>query len=342
MMDELRQMARVPVVIFDRFLGELQRITRDETLSAPVGIEQLKDVQTVMVREIEDSLRRFRNTLGAMEAELVAILHPPRPSLHEEIKRTLQHLERLVERVERRDKLVRAWEDQPADLLVKGYRAALDRNEIETAETYEVEAERALRRKGDAAARQAFQALRAQAVEARLTPPQKMAKADLEEIERLKHQVTLATSVVTSTLKGSGGIAAVGAGWRKGSRLRLDAEGQRRTSVQVLPGAHPGVTAQIVDVGQAGVGLALPQALPAGAMVHFAVNAASGCEEALRVQGEVRWCRADALTPGRYLAGVRLISAAGDGWMALMSRLAEGHPDSRAVLEWAPGDAASS
>ncbi len=333
MMDDLREMARGPVGIFERFLGDLQRITSDKTIAAPIGIERLKDLQASVVREIEESLQHFRSKVGEAEAALVGTLRPPRPNLYEEIKRAVQHLQQLLELAARRDKLLRAWEDQPADALVEGYRAALDRHELETAEIYEAEAERALRRKGNPAALQTFLDLRTQAEEGRLSPAQKQAKADLEEIDRLKQEVTLATRVVASTLKVSGSIAAVGAGWRAGSRLRLGPEEQGRISVLILPGPHPGMTAHLLDVSRAGLRLALPEDLPPGAMLNLLVKQADGREGELRMQGEVRWCRTDARTPGRFLAGVRLLPRGGDQWLAMLGRLAEFQQDGRTVLE---------
>ncbi len=333
MMDDLRQMARAPVASFERFLGELQRITGDKTIAAPIGIERLKELQTAVVREIEESLQHFRTKVGEAEAALVGVLRPARPNLYEEIKRVVQHLQRLLDLAARRDRMLRAWEDQPADAIVEGYRAALERHEAETVEVYEVEAERALRRKGHSAALQIFLDLRAQAEEARLSPSQKQAKADLAEIERTKQEVTLATRVVASTLKVSGSIAAVGAGWRKGSRLRLDPDVQGQISVLILPGPHPGMTALLLDVSRAGMRMALPEDLPPGTMLNFVLKHRDGRDGELRMQGEVRWCRTDARTPGHFLAGVRLLPRMGDQWPAVLSRLAESQQNGRTVLE---------
>ncbi len=333
MMAELREMARAPVAVFDRFLGELQRITGDKALSAPMGLERVKELQAAMVREIEEGLQRFRAKVGESEAALAEILRPPRPKLFEEIQRATQHLARLIELAARRDKLMRAWEEQPADVTVAAYRAALEQHDQETAEFHEAEAERVLRRKGGPAALQRFLELRAQAEEARQTPAQKQARTDLDEIERLKHEVTLATRVVTSTLKVSGSIAAVGAGWRKGSRLRLDPEDQQRTSVLILPGPHPGMTASMVDASRAGMRLAISADLSPGTLLNLILRHANGRDGELRMQGEIRWCRADVRTPGRFLAGVRLVSTAGDQWAGLLNRLAEVQQDGRIAPE---------
>ncbi len=333
MMDELREMARAPVAIFERFLGELQRITGDKTVAAPVGIERLKDLQTAMVREIEESLLRFREKVGEAEAALAVSLHPPRHNVYDEVKRAAEHLTHLIDQVARREKLMRTWEDQSADALVEGYRAALDGNDLEMADVYETEAERALRRKGHPGALQAFVELRAKAEEGRLTPSQKHAKAELEAIERLKREVTLATRVVASTLKVSGSIAAVGAGWRKGSRLRLTPELRGHTSVLILPGPHPGMTGQVVDVSRAGMRLVLPEDLAPGALLNLVLKHADGREGEVQMQAEVRWCRPDVRTPGHFLAGVRLIPRAAEQWLLVLTRLAELQQDGRTVLE---------
>ena len=333
MMNELRGMARGPVAIFERFLGELQRITGDKTLAAPVGIERLKELQAGMVREIEESLQHFRTKVGEAETGLVGMLRPPRPNLYEELKRAAQHLLRLVDLAARREKLLRDWEDQTAEAILEGYRTALDRHELETAELYEAEAERALRREGDSAALQTFLDLRAHAEEGRLSPAQKQAKADLEEIERLKDEVTLATRVVASTLTVPGSIAVVGAGWRKGSRLPLGQEERGNFSALILPGRHPGMTAHVLDVSRSGLRLALPEELPPGAMVNLIVRQGDARESELRTQGEVRWCRTDARTPGRFLAGVRLLPREGDPWLGMLSRLAESQQDGPFALE---------
>ncbi len=333
MMDELREMARAPVGIFGRYIAELQRITRDKTLSASVGIERVNDLQAAMMREIEENVRRFRAKVGEVEPGLAATRRSPRPSLYEEIQLAARHLQHLMDQAARREKCLRAWEDQPAELLVEGYRAAVERNETETAQIYETEAERVLRRKGSPAALQAFLALRAQAEDTRLTPAQKKAQAEIEEIERLKSEITLATRAVASSLKVSGSIAAVGAGWRKGGRLRLDAEEQARTSVLVLGSPNPGMNAQMVDVSRAGMRLALSHELPVGATMQFIVKAINGREADIRLQGEVRWCRVDGRVPGRFLAGVGVVSRAGDEWTTVVARLAEARRDGMAVLE---------
>jgi hypothetical protein len=287
-----------------------------------------------MVREIEESLQRFRAKVGESESALATALRPPRRKLFEEIQRATQHLAHLIELAARREQLLRAWEEQPAEVTVSAYRAVLDQHDVEAAEFFEGEAERILRRKGNAGALQRFLELRAQAEDGRQTSAQKQARADLEEIERLKqHEVTLATRVVTSTLKVSGNIAAVGAGWRKGGRLRLDAEDQRRTSVLILPGPHPGMTASVMDVSRAGLRLAVSADLAPGTPLNLILKHPNGRDAELRLQGEVRWCRVDVRTPGRYLAGVRLVSNGGDQWAALLGRLSEVHQDGRVVLE---------
>lgn len=333
MLAELREMARAPVAIFERFLTELQRITADRSVTAPLGLERLRELQAGMVREIEESLQGFRTRVGQCEARLAEALRPPRPKLFEEIQRASQELARLIELAARRERLLRAWEEQPPDVTVAGYRSALERQDLETAELYEAEAERVLRRQGNAGALQRFLDLRARAGEARLTPAQRQARADLEEIERLKQEVTLATRVVTSTLKVSGGIAAVGAEWRKGGRLRLHPEAQRRIAVLILPGSHPGMTASLMDVSRAGMRLVTAADLSPGTSLHLILRHADGGDGELRVQAEVRWSRADLRAPGRYLAGLRLAATPGEGWAALLGRLADAHQEGRAALE---------
>jgi hypothetical protein len=337
MMDELREMAAAPVVIFERFLGELQQITKEKSVTAPSGIERLKNLQAAMVREIEESLQRFRARMGEAEATRVSVLHPPPRNLHEDIKRAMQHLQQLLDLAARRDELLRAWEDQPSDALLEGYRAALEGHELGTVELYEAHVERVLRRGGDAAALQAFLLLRAKAQEGRRSPAQRQAKAELEEIEQFKHEVTLATQIVASTLKVSGSIAAVGAGWRKASRLRLAPEVRGRTSVLILSSPHPVMTAQLVDASRTGMGLALPEALPPGAPLSAIVKPVDGRGGELQMQGEVRWCRGPVPVPGGFLAGVCLAPGTEGNWVAMLSHLAELQRDGRAVVERCQG-----
>ncbi len=174
-MGELREMARAPMAIFERFMGELHRMTGDKTVAAPVGVERVKELQ-------------------------------------------------------------------------------------------------------------AFQALRAQAEDSRLTPSQKQAKADLEEIERLKNQVTLATRILASTLKVSGSLAVAGAGRSKGSRVRLYPAAQGRTAVLILAGPGPAMAASVVDASPTGLRLALREDLPPGSVLTFAVRHADGPPGELRMQ----------------------------------------------------------
>lgn len=333
MMGELREMARVPMAIFERFMGELQRITGDKTVAAPVGVERVKELQAATVREIEESLRRFRGKVGEAEAALAGSVLPPRRNLSQEIRRTAQHLQRLIDLAARREGLLQAWEGQPAETTLEGYRAALERHDVEMAELYEAESEHVLRRTGDTAALQRFLDPRAQAEEARLTPSQRQARAYLDEIERLKKDVALAARILSSTLRVSGRLAAMGAGWRKGSRVRLDPEAQGRTALRILPGPGPGMTASLVDASPTGVRLGIPAELPPGVPLTFLVENAGGRPGELRIQGEVRWCKPDPRAPGRFLAGVRLVPRAGDEWLALVGRLSEAGQDARAPLE---------
>jgi len=333
MMDELREMARAPVAIFERFLGELQQITRDKSVAAPSGIERLNTLQAVMVREIEESLRRFRTGMGDAEAMRLSLLYPFPRNLHEDIKRAMQHLQQLLDLAARRDDLLRAWEDQPGDAVLEGYRAALEQHEAETVELYEAHAERVLRRKGDPAALEAFLRLRAKAQEDRRSPAQRQAQGELAEIEQLKHEVTLATQIVASTLKVSGSIATVGAGWRQGSRLRLTPEVQGRTSVLILSRSHPAMAAQLADAGRTGMGLVLPEALPPGAPLNLIVKPMDGRRDEFQMQGDVRWCRGHVHAPGRFQAGVCLAPGAEGEWVSMLSYLAELQRDGRAVIE---------
>lgn len=328
-MDKLREMARAPLVILERFLGEVQRITGDKTIAAPATEDHVRNLQAAMARGIETSLQEFHGKAQEVEAGLMEILRPPHLNIYEEIKRVVQQLQHLQEVAARRDRLLRVWDDQPADAITEGYRAALERHDLETVELYEAEAERALRRKGNAAALQTFLSTRAQAAGGRLSPAQQQAKANLEEIERLRCQVTVATRVVASALQSTGSIAAGGPAWRKGSRLRVEAQAGLR--VLILPGPRPMLTASVVDVSREGLGLALLETLSSGALLDLVVEHAPRAGGELRVQGEVRWCRVDARTPSSFVAGVRLVSDGGAPWVALLHRLAQTHRDGHPV-----------
>lgn len=263
MMDELRELAKAPAAIFNRFLGELQRITGDKTLATPRGLDRLQDLQAARMREIHESLQRFRAKVGEAQARLAEALRPPPSHLFEKIERTHQELFHLIDLAAQREGLLRAWEEQEAGAIVTAYCAALDAQDLETAEIYETEAERFLRRKGDAAALQSFLDLRALAEARGVTPAQRQAQADLEEIERLKGEVTFSTRVAASVLRVSGDIAPLVAGWRKGGRFRLDPAEQASLRVLILPGPHPGMTARVLDVSYGGMQLGAPREAPA-------------------------------------------------------------------------------
>lgn len=320
-MDALREMARAPVAIFERFLVELHRVAQGRDRAAPASVERVKELQAATVRDITENLQEFGTKAQEAEAALRGILRPPRADLHEEIQRAVQHVQRLLDLAAHRDRLLRLLEDQPADAIVEGYRAALERDERERAELYEAEAEGLLRRRADPAALQTFTDLRARAEESRLSPTQQQARVHLEEIERLTQQVTLAAQILTSALQAPGGVPALGANRRKASRLRLD--GQASLPALILPGPHAGMTASVVDVSPEGLRLALPQALPPGGLLDLVVRHAEGGDGEVRIRGELRWCRADASTPGGFVAGVRLVSQDGGDWVALLPRLAE-------------------
>ncbi len=338
MMDELWELARAPGALFDRFLGEVQRIADDRTLAAPQGIARLQSLHAAMVREIEESVRRFRAQVGQAEARLVRVLRSPGPKPFQELPGAAQHPTRLIDLVARRLRGRRTCEDQPADAIAAGVpgrpgtaRPGGDGTRRDRGRTPPPQGHR-----GQPA--QAVLQLQAQPAAGWPTPAQRQAQADLEELERLKHQVTLATQVLASTLRVSGGIAVLGAGWRQGSRLRLDREKQARFRVLMLSGQHPAMAPWMGDVSRGGMHVGLPEALPPGGVVHLIVNHAAGWAGEVRVQGEVRWCRADGHAPGRFRVGVRVVADEGDQWAALLTRLAETRQDGRPVEElWRGG-----
>lgn len=322
MMAELREMARAPMAVFERFMGELQRLTADKTIAASVGLERVKGLQAQTVREFEESLERFRARAEAAEAALVELLRPHRPNLSEQIRRATQHLQHLRDLEARRAALLPAWEQQPAEAILEAYRDMLERNHLEVAELIEADVEDLLRRKGSEEALRTYLHMRARAEENRLGAAQRQARADLEEIGRLKHELEMATRILASTLKVSGSLAAAGAGWRRGSRVRL-APGQHvRIPLFIFPGPHPAMAGHLVDVSRTGARVTIPQELLPGALITFVV-AGPGPEGGLRMRGEVRWCRVDVDSPGRFLAGVRLASRVSEPWIAMVTRLGE-------------------
>ena len=218
MMAELREMARAPMAVFERFMGELQRLTADKAIAPSAGLERVPGLQPQTVREFEESLERFRARAEEAEAALVGLLRPYRPSLSEQIQRATQHLQHLRDLEARRAALLRAWGQQPAGDILEAYRDRLERTDMEEAELVEADVEDLLRRKGTAAGLQTYLHLRAQAEEGRLTAGQHQARADLEEIGRLKHELEMATRILASTLKVSGSLAAAGEPRAPGAR----------------------------------------------------------------------------------------------------------------------------
>jgi hypothetical protein len=199
--DELKKIALAPLQLLDSLLAEVSRISGDPQLGTEERLAQVQKVQDATVREAEEQFKRFQAKLVQEEKKLLDVLAPPAFTPFQQMEALLQEAFNLISKAAFRERLFEQWEEETAATLFADYKDAVERGDAHTAEVYEQSAERVLKRKNEPRILEAFQALRARAQEARYSPEQKAAKAQLKELEKIREEADLMRAVMTSTFR---------------------------------------------------------------------------------------------------------------------------------------------
>lgn len=200
-LDELKKMAQAPLQLLDSLLAEVSRISGDPHLSTEEKLAQVKKVQDTTVSEAEQQFKRFRGKLAEEEKKLLEVLAPPALTPFQQMETMIQELFNLIDKAAFRERLFEQWEEESATTTFADYKAAVERGDTDSAEIYEQTAERFLKRKNEPKILEAFRALRARAQEARYTPEQKAARAQLKELEKIREEADLMRAVMASTFR---------------------------------------------------------------------------------------------------------------------------------------------
>ena len=199
--DELKKIAQAPLQLLDSLLAEVSRISADPQLGTEERLAQVKKAQDATVSGAEDQFKRFRLKLAEEEKKLQEILTPPALTPFQRMEVLIQELFSIIDKAAFRERLFEQWEEETAATLFADYKDAVERGDTHTAEVYEQSAERVLKRKNEPRILEAFQALRARAQEARYSPEQKAARAQLKELEKIREEADLMRAVMTSTFR---------------------------------------------------------------------------------------------------------------------------------------------
>lgn len=220
--------------------------------------------------------------------------------------------------------LVRSWENKPNSDLLAEYQEALNQGDTDRIEIFETEAERFLRRKGDPQAASNFLSLKAQSLEARLTPTQKEVKKALEELLKIKKQATVAMCFLASTSRAYARLLPLCTNWRKDVRHRLDSAERRGISVTIRRSGGPSFPATLVEWSAGGLQVQGTEMFPLGTMLILALDLPGLTEQALALKGEVKWFREEQNQPGRYILGLRIVDESDVLWQDLFPGISYG------------------
>ena len=216
-------------------------------------------------------------------------------------------LTQVGRRLSLRDQLIRDWEERPAGTVLADYRKALVDGDTDMIEVIEAEGERVLRHKGDPWALKKFHTLKAQALESRLSPVQKDARAALEELRGIKKETTVALCFFASLSRACGVLLPLGTNWRSEIRQRLDGGERRGISVTLRTNEGSSFPVTLLDWSKGGLRVQATEMFPPGTILGLALEVPGLTEQALSLNGEVRWFQGDESQPGCYILGIRIV-----------------------------------
>lgn len=320
-MDDLKELARSPIDLFQQFIEQVRVILAEEGLSSTQAMEKVKEVRRRTLGATEDLIKTFRHKVTERERELRAILSSDREDLAKQAHKLLRDLGQIINHWSLRDKLTRSWEDQSAPAMLADYEQALRDNDSDKTEIFEAEAERFFARKGDPQALAQFMALCGRSQDARFTPAQRDARTALEELQRLKGEVTVALSLITSVAHAYSGLVPLSTQWRKHERHSLDLVDQRSVRLTAHREGDPPLPLTLLEFSEGGLRIQSPETFPEGSILNLSLKLQGVTEQPISFQGEVRWCREDPNQPGHYLLGLCVIGETDGTWRDLFAEL---------------------
>lgn len=316
--DELKQLAKAPLQLFQRFLGEARTLMTEEGRSRAATLEKLKALRARTLHETEELLQRFRQKVSEEERHLQMIICPPREEFAAQTRRLLRELTQVIERLVLKEQLTRRWDEQLSSALLAEYEAALREGDPHRIEIFEANAEQYLARKGDLQILAQFLALRSRSQEARLTPSQREAQAALAELHRMIQHATVAFSLVASVAQADKGPLLEAATWRQEDRHEIDRLDQLGIAAALSREGQPVLPVMLLDCSKQGLQVEAPEEFLPGTILSLSVKLPGLTEEASPFKGEVRWSREDPNKPGRYLLGLSVIEETEGPWRDLL------------------------
>ncbi|MFQ5847335.1 MAG: hypothetical protein ACE5IQ_06615 [Candidatus Methylomirabilales bacterium] len=284
---------------------------------------QGQSLSAVLAAHQEALAKADTDAIELFEAEAERLLARKNEDLAEQALKAVFELARTITRFSLKEKLTRAWEDQPASALLAAYQEALAKADTDAIELFEAEAERLLARKGDPQALSAFATLRAQPLESRLTPAQREAKATLQELRRIKEEAALAMCLLASISKFHARLIPLCTQWRREVRHRLEGEGQRGISAALHTETHPQLPVILVDWSKSGLRVQCCAMFPPDTILVLSLQPSRVKEQALSLKGEVRWFQEEPNHPGRYTLGLRIVKGVETPWWERFPTLME-------------------
>jgi len=161
----------------------------------------IREARSALLREMEGRFETFTKQLEERKKELQDIVYPPQPDVIEQMRRLLMEMSVVVQKVALREELMKRWETESPQEILRSYEDSLAARETDIVEMFETYAEDILERKGNKASVAAFRERVEGARDSRLAPVQLRAKQELKELERVGSSFGVIFSDITVTLK---------------------------------------------------------------------------------------------------------------------------------------------
>ncbi len=169
----------------EQFTNEVKRITALESLDFTERMTMIQEAGSALLREMEGRFETFTQQLEERKKELQDIIKLPQPDVIEQMRRLLMEMSVVVQKVALREELMKRWETESPQEILRSYEESLAAREGVAVEMFETYAEDILERKGNKASVAAFRERVEGARDSRLTPVQLRAKQELKELERV-------------------------------------------------------------------------------------------------------------------------------------------------------------
>jgi len=169
----------------EKFTIEVKGIIALESLDFTEKMTMIRESCSPILQEMERRFKTFTKQLEERKKELQDIINPPQPDLIEQMRRLLMEMTAVVQKVALREELMKRWETESPQEILRSYEESLAAREGITVEIFETYAEDVLERKGDKASVAAFREQAEGTRGSRRTPVQLRAKQELKELERV-------------------------------------------------------------------------------------------------------------------------------------------------------------